>query len=166
VYKEHNYTIRTSPKNSMNEILFVGWLRTLFLLQNDNLRWKSQYEGPITMFLDGHATVDEHVNSADLKVHPPRSRSPSESGKLSLLMNHSQMRLIFSMTNCLKSAEAKTASISPEFVGQPQTSLAESDRSQIRFGRAARQSVTIHRSHLDVSRSFGRFTVNSLSYDI
>jgi prepilin-type processing-associated H-X9-DG protein len=40
----------------MTEVLFIDWLRTVFIPWNENLCRKFQYEGPIVLFLDGHAT--------------------------------------------------------------------------------------------------------------
>jgi transposase len=40
----------------MTEVLFVDWVKTVFIPWNANLRQKFQYEGPIVLLLDGHAT--------------------------------------------------------------------------------------------------------------
>jgi hypothetical protein len=52
----HGYTIRTSPKTFMDEISFIDWLRTVFLPWNNKLPRKCQYQGPIILFPDGHAS--------------------------------------------------------------------------------------------------------------
>jgi hypothetical protein len=56
MYEGHDYTIRTSPKTIMNEILVIDWLRAVFLPWNDNLRRSFQCESPVLLFLDGHAS--------------------------------------------------------------------------------------------------------------
>jgi hypothetical protein len=38
------------------EVLFVEWLKTIFLLRIENLRAKANYAGSIVLRLDGHST--------------------------------------------------------------------------------------------------------------
>jgi hypothetical protein len=55
-FEGHDYMIRTAPKSFMTELLFIDWLKTVFIPWNDNLRQKQQYAGPIILLLDGHAS--------------------------------------------------------------------------------------------------------------
>jgi hypothetical protein len=57
MYEGDDYTIRTSPKTFINEMLFIHWLRTVFLLWNDDFRRKCQYEDPMILSLDGNAAT-------------------------------------------------------------------------------------------------------------
>jgi hypothetical protein len=56
VHKGHDYTIRTAPKAFMTEVLFVDWLKTVFLQWIETPRQRMQYQGLVILLLDGHAT--------------------------------------------------------------------------------------------------------------
>jgi hypothetical protein len=62
LYEGHDYTIRTAPKTFITEVLFIDWLKTMFLPRIEDLRAKAKYAGPVILLLDGHSThLTDHV---------------------------------------------------------------------------------------------------------
>jgi hypothetical protein len=58
LYEGHDYTIRTAPKTFITEVLFIDWLKTMFLPRIEHLRAKAKYAGPVILLLDGHSTLN------------------------------------------------------------------------------------------------------------
>jgi hypothetical protein len=56
LYERHDYVIRNAMKTFITEVLFIEWLKTMFLPRIENLRAKANYTGSVVLFLDGHST--------------------------------------------------------------------------------------------------------------
>jgi hypothetical protein len=56
VYEGHDCAIRSAPRAFITEVLFIGWLDTIFLPRISDLRRKFNYDGPNILIVDGHST--------------------------------------------------------------------------------------------------------------
>jgi hypothetical protein len=56
MHEEHDYRMRTAPNTFITEVLFLDWLKSVFLPWTETRRQRRQYQGPIILLLDGHST--------------------------------------------------------------------------------------------------------------